>query len=189
LWFFLRFGWILLKNVNFECWQSNCSRRITECSASYVQVFSTLLIRYLRLTQIKDLTSWAEQSHNRVFIWVFSKYVPYELISHILHSLRSTSIFEPLCLILKSYNKSSIPSDDVLIFRKIDVVFHFQKILRSFSNLKKIRSSSNFKKIQIDFNSQKKLMLSPILNKIEVLFHILSFWVETMLHKKNQPQR
>jgi hypothetical protein len=43
--FVLKFGWILLKNVNFECWQSKCSWRITECYSSVLALlagFSTL---------------------------------------------------------------------------------------------------------------------------------------------------
>ena len=42
-WFLLKFGWILLKNVNFECWQSKCSWRITECSASVLVLLAGFL--------------------------------------------------------------------------------------------------------------------------------------------------
>ena len=42
-WFLLKFGWILLKNVNFECWQSKCSWRITECSASVLALLAGFL--------------------------------------------------------------------------------------------------------------------------------------------------
>jgi hypothetical protein len=42
-WFVLKFCWILLKNVNFECLQSKYSWRITECSASVLALLAGFL--------------------------------------------------------------------------------------------------------------------------------------------------
>ena len=86
---------------------------------------------------------------------------------------------------------------------KFEVVFHFKKV-RSPSIVKTLRSSSisqilrlssilkeidvvyHLQKMQVFFHFQKNEVVFQSKQDIEVVFHITSSWVETMLHTNNQ---